>query len=73
LRDYFFASWIGMMPGTVMYVYIGSLAGDLARLGAGGRSRTEAEWALYLLGLIATVVVTIYVTMLARNALEKKV
>ena len=26
LRDYVLASWIGMMPGTVMYVYIGSLA-----------------------------------------------
>jgi uncharacterized membrane protein YdjX (TVP38/TMEM64 family) len=73
LRDYFFASWIGMLPGTVMYVYIGSLAGDLARLGTGGRGKTGAEWALYLVGLIATVGVTIYVTMLARNALEKKV
>lgn len=73
LRDYFFASWIGMMPGTVMYVYIGSLAGDLARLGAGERDRTGAEWALYVVGLIATVAVTVYVTKLARKALEKKV
>ena len=73
LRDYFFASWIGMMPGTVMYVYIGSLAGDLARLGAGERDRTVAEWTLYVVGLIATVAVTVYVTKLARKALEKKV
>ncbi len=73
LRDYFLASWIGMMPGTVMYVYIGSLAGDLARLGAGGRSRTGVEWGLYIVGLIATVAVTVYVTRLARRALEKKV
>lgn len=73
LRDYFLASWIGMMPGTVMYVYIGSLAGDLASLGAGGRSRTGAEWTLYVVGLIATVAVTVYVTRLARKALEKKV
>jgi hypothetical protein len=56
-----------------MYVYIGSLAGDLARLGAGGRSRTRAEWGLYIVGLIATVAVTVYVTRLARKALEKKV
>ncbi|MGC9196792.1 MAG: TVP38/TMEM64 family protein, partial [Syntrophobacteraceae bacterium] len=26
LDHYFFASWLGMIPGTVMYVYIGSLA-----------------------------------------------
>ncbi len=73
LRHYFFASWIGMLPGTVMYVYIGSLAGDLASIGVAGRTRTGAEWAMYLVGLITTVVVTIYVTRLARNALEKKI
>lgn len=73
LRDYFFASWIGMMPGTVMYVYIGSLAGDLATLGAQGRSRTPGEWILYGVGLLATVIVTVYVTKIARRALAKRV
>lgn len=73
LRDYFFASWIGMFPGTVMYVYIGSLAGDLATIGAGRHSRTPSEWAMYLVGLMATVAVTVYVTRIARKALEKKV
>ncbi len=73
LRDYFFASLVGMIPGTVMYVYIGSLAGDLATLGAGERSRTAAEWTLYLVGLVATVAVTVYVTRMARRALEEKV
>jgi pyruvate/2-oxoglutarate dehydrogenase complex dihydrolipoamide dehydrogenase (E3) component/uncharacterized membrane protein YdjX (TVP38/TMEM64 family) len=73
LRDYFFASWIGMIPGTIMYVYIGSLAGDLATLGAGGRERTPGEWGLYLVGLLATITVTIYVTRLARRALEQRV
>lgn len=72
LRDFFFASWIGMMPGTVMYVYIGSLAGDLAALGAGDRTRGPAEWALYVVGLLATVAVTVYVTRLARRALERR-
>jgi len=72
LRDYFFASWIGMLPGTVMYVYIGSLIGDLARLSAGDRARTRAEWALYVVGLVATVVVTVYITRIARSALNKK-
>ena len=73
LRDFFFASWIGMMPGTVMYVYIGSLAGDLAALGAEARSRTPAEWTLYIIGLMATVAVTVYVTRIARKALETRV
>ena len=73
LRDYVLASWIGMMPGTVMYVYLGSLAGDLASLGAGRGSRTPAEWALYAVGLLATVAVTVYVTRIARGALEKRI
>ncbi len=72
LRDYFFASWIGMMPGTVMYVYIGSLAGDLATLGAEERTRSAGEWALYVVGLLATVAVTVYVTRVARAALERR-
>jgi uncharacterized membrane protein YdjX (TVP38/TMEM64 family) len=71
LRAYFFASWIGMIPGTIMYVYIGSLAGDLATLGTGARSRTPMEWALYGLGLAATIAVTVYVTMVAKRAITK--
>ena len=72
-RDYILASWIGMMPGTLMYVYLGSLAGDLATLGTGGRARTPAEWALSVIGLLATVAVTVYVTRLARAALKQRI
>lgn len=70
LRDYVLASWVGMLPGTVMYVYVGSLAGSLAGLGTGARARTPAEWALYAAGLAATVAVSVYVTRIARAALE---
>jgi len=73
LRGYFLASWIGMLPGTVMYVYIGSLAADLATLGTGTRTRTPLEWALYGVGLAATVVVTVLVTRLARRALRQRI
>lgn len=72
-KDYFFASWIGMLPGTVMYVYIGSLAGSLAALGSQGRSRTAAEWALYGIGLLATIALTVYVTRIAKKALDEKI
>jgi uncharacterized membrane protein YdjX (TVP38/TMEM64 family) len=72
LRGYVLASWIGMMPGTVMYVYVGSIAGDIATLSAGGQGRSAAEWAVYGVGLLATVVVTVYVTRLARAALVRR-
>jgi uncharacterized membrane protein YdjX (TVP38/TMEM64 family) len=71
--DYVLASWVGMLPGTVMYVYVGSLVGDLASLGVGGRARTPAEWMLYAVGLAATVAVTVTVTRIARRALNEKI
>jgi uncharacterized membrane protein YdjX (TVP38/TMEM64 family) len=72
-RDYFFASWIGMLPGTIMYVYLGSLAGSLASVATGQGKRTTAEWVLYGVGLAATVAVTIYVTRVAKKALDSAI
>src|SRR5690242_15463369 len=46
LGHYVLASWIGMIPGTVMYVYLGSLV----NVGAGHRRRTTGEWILYEIG-----------------------
>jgi len=69
LSHYVVASWLGMIPGTVMYVYLGSLI----NVGAGRRQRTTGEWVLYGVGLLATVIVTVFVTRLARKALAKKV
>lgn len=65
LRHYVLASWLGMLPGTVLYVYLGAVAGDFA----GGRQRSKVEWVLYAVGLAATVAVTIYVTRLAEAAM----
>jgi uncharacterized membrane protein YdjX (TVP38/TMEM64 family) len=58
-----------MLPGTVMYVYLGSLA----QAASGERSRTVGEWVLYGVGLLATIGVTIFVTRIARKALSKKI
>ncbi len=73
LKHYFFATWLGMIPGTVMYVYIGSLAGDLASLGGAGHTRTTGEWVLYGIGLLATLIVTVFVTRLARKTLSARI
>lgn len=69
--DYLLAS-LGMLPGTLLYVYYGKLAGDVAAL-AGGAAvpRDAGYWAVLLLGLLATVVVTALVTRTARRALAE--
>jgi uncharacterized membrane protein YdjX (TVP38/TMEM64 family) len=69
LKDYAIAS-IGMLPATVMYVYIGSLAGDIARIGSDNQSPDPTfQWVIRIIGLIATIAVTLYVTNIARKAI----
>jgi uncharacterized membrane protein YdjX (TVP38/TMEM64 family) len=70
-RDYVLASWIGMLPGTVMYVYLGSTLKDLADLASGNVEGGVATKILFWAGLAATVVVTVLITWVARNALRK--
>lgn len=73
LKDFVLAS-IGMIPGTIMYVYIGSLAGSIATIGTQSQpGNPNVQWAIRIIGFIATVAVTIYVTKLARKALETEV
>jgi uncharacterized membrane protein YdjX (TVP38/TMEM64 family) len=69
LRDYVIASWIGMLPATALYAYLGSLA----QAASGQRARTSGEWVLYAVGLVATLVLVIYLTRVAREALNRRV
>ncbi|MDF7808400.1 TVP38/TMEM64 family protein [Pontiellaceae bacterium B12219] len=74
LKEYVLASWIGMLPGTVMYVYIGSLAGDLASLGAEtAQAPSGARWIINIVAFLATVLVTVYVTKIAKKALGARI
>jgi uncharacterized membrane protein YdjX (TVP38/TMEM64 family) len=71
LKDYALGSWLGMIPGTILYVYAGHAA--KASLGAAAEGRSSGEWALLGFGLLATVVVTLFVTRIARKALAAEV
>lgn len=67
LKEYALASWVGMMPGTFLYVYLGAAAGEAARGGLRGRS--PAEWAFVAAGLGATALAAWLVGRKARAAL----
>ncbi len=70
-RDYLLAS-VGMLPGTVLYVYYGKLAGDVAALASGtATERGAGYYAVLGIGLLATVAVTALVTRIARRALQE--
>jgi uncharacterized membrane protein YdjX (TVP38/TMEM64 family) len=68
---YALATWIGMMPGTLLHVYIGSAAKDLADLLNGHVETSPATTALFFVGLVATIAVTVVVTHAARKALRE--
>ena len=65
---YVLASWAGMIPGTVLYVYLGSLG----RAVADSAGKSPGEWVVYGVGLAATLAVTILITRNAKRALRAK-
>jgi uncharacterized membrane protein YdjX (TVP38/TMEM64 family) len=70
-RDYLLAS-VGMLPGTVLYVYYGKLVGDVAALASGVAPERDAGYYAWLaLGLAATVAVTALVARTASRALRE--
>jgi uncharacterized membrane protein YdjX (TVP38/TMEM64 family) len=63
---------LGMLPGTLAYVYSGSLLGDVAALAGGAApERGTAQQLLFAAGLVATIAVTAIVTRIARRALAE--
>jgi uncharacterized membrane protein YdjX (TVP38/TMEM64 family) len=73
LRDYVIAAF-AMIPGTFLYVYYGKAIGSLAALAGGAEvDRDAGYWVVLGVGLLATLVVTTYVTRIARRALAQEV
>jgi len=66
---YVLASWLAMLPGTLMYVYVGAAGTEVAAAATGA-----ADWgrtALQVAGLLATVAVVVLVTRRARQMLRE--
>ncbi len=68
---YLVASWLAMLPGTFLYVYLGHVGREGLTAAGGGRARGAGQWALLVVGLVATAVVIVYVTRMARRALRE--
>ncbi len=72
LGNYVAAS-IGMIPGTLLFVYYGKVLGDVAALAGGADvDRGPEYYAVLGLGLVATLAVTIFVTRIAKRALQEQ-
>lgn len=71
---YVVASWLFMLPGTFLYVYLGHVGRQSLGAATTGRGAGQGyTWITTVVGLVATVVVTVYVTKLARKSLANVV
>ncbi|MFT5470661.1 MAG: putative membrane protein YdjX (TVP38/TMEM64 family) [Verrucomicrobiales bacterium] len=70
---YVAANFVGMLPGTIAYVWIGSFAKNLTELAAGGGKSHWSTTALLVVGIGAAFTVSIYITKIARKALAAHV
>ncbi|MGB3296723.1 MAG: TVP38/TMEM64 family protein [Phormidesmis sp.] len=73
LKDYIIGT-TGIIPGTIMYVYLGSLIGDIATLGTGETpSNPTVSWIIKILIFVTVVVISLYIAKIARKALKEAV
>jgi uncharacterized membrane protein YdjX (TVP38/TMEM64 family) len=72
-RDYLIASWVGMLPGTVLYVYLGSLAMNITELASGGGAASfdAGPW-VFGTGLVAAILLSVVITRRANALLRKQ-
>ena len=67
LRDYVLATWIGIIPGSTLFVYIGSLAL------VGDQQSSPMGWALKGFILVTAVLAFAYLAKVARRVLSSKI
>jgi len=70
--EFLLATEVASFPATCIYVYVGTFLGNLAKLGSEVQLHRPLEWVLQGLGLIVTIVVTIYLARIATRALTKQ-
>ena len=68
---YLFASWAGMLPGAILYVYLGVAGRAAAQAASGGLPAGKGKVILWSLGLVATALLTYQLTRLARRSLAE--
>ena len=60
---------VGVIPFSVLNVYLGSIASDITTHGV--RHGDRMPLALYIAGFIATLIIVLYLNRLAHRALKK--
>lgn len=71
--DFILASWLGLLPGTFLYVYLGSLVNGLSQILGGGLSAAEGIGSfLYWAGGAVVLVALVVIVTVARKAFNEE-
>jgi uncharacterized membrane protein YdjX (TVP38/TMEM64 family) len=65
------ATWVGMLPGTLVYTYLGAATGQLVENPTGVAATSPAGRALLLVGIIASILLMVVITRIATRALNR--
>lgn len=68
----FMIGHLGIFPGTLLYIYYGTVLGSLAEVAAGEIERGPGYWLILGLGLLATGIATWQISRIARRALTEE-
>lgn len=72
---YIMASWLAMLPGTFLYVYLGHVGRAGIEAAGGGRvpggGRSAGEWVMLVVGLLATIGLVVYIVRFALRAMQR--
>ncbi|KAK1294678.1 hypothetical protein QJS10_CPA16g01373 [Acorus calamus] len=69
--EYALASWLGMMPITLAFVYVGTTLKDLSDVTHGWSDVSTTRWILIIGGLLISVILIICVMRVAKASLDK--
>ena len=72
LHQFVAITWVSILPLTSMFVYVGTVIGDLTQISARPIPGGTLRWVITGIGLFSTVLVTFFVTRIARKALASQ-
>lgn len=71
--QYVLATWAGIIPVCVLFVYLGTLLGDIAALGTQPIAAGKTKWIVSGIGIGTTLLVSLFISRIARRALNSRI
>lgn len=73
-KDFVLATLVGILPGVLLYTFFGSAIGDLSMviMRISDDSYSKTQWLFSIVGIIVTLLLTIYLGFVARKQLKNK-